>query len=89
MSNGEPSKLAQYIRENPHATIEQIQNFADEHQLSVTFSGPYLGEPKDREEPSFSKFTYTTEDLKDMGAPWLQDENVINTEEESNGHSQN
>ncbi len=36
----EPKTLSLFIEANPHATADEIREFAAKHNVSITFSGP-------------------------------------------------
>ncbi len=55
--------MRELLKANPHATPDEIREFADKHNFPISFSGPSDHDPG---EPGFDKFTYTEADLEDM-----------------------
>ena len=57
--------LQDFLKANPNATPEEIQEFNKDHGLKLSFSGPSA--LLDKGESTKNRFTYDEDDLEDMG----------------------
>ena len=65
---GKARLLQEFLDHQPHPTPDEIRDFARMNNIAITMCG---ASPDDPNEPGYDKFTYSEQDVRDMG--WFLD----------------